>query len=583
MLLYSVALLIWPRPASCEPDARIAPKRPNVLLVLTDDQGYSDVGFNGNPLVETPAIDRLARESALLDPFYAQPVCMPSRAALMTGRDPNRSGVIDIGSNGRSMLYQQEWTLAEAFRDAGYATAIFGKWHLGDHYPMRPMDRGFGESVVHHAGMMGGEDSIPGERGYFDPILFHNGIQEKYDGYCNDIYTDLAVDFIKKNQDHPFFIYYSTNLPHHPLVAMTEDEEVFRKKGLSDETAGHYGMIRNIDRNLDRMLVTLDKLGLRDNTIVIFLGDNGSSSLLVEKDRHESGLRGRKTQVYEGGIRVPCLISWPGHFKAGRIDQPTSVMDLMPTLLQACSIPQREDVEFDGKSLVPLLLGNSANWPGRNLYFRWDGSTEIKESRNFAVRDDRFKLVHAPAIGSSPDAEIPYALYDLKKDPGETTDISAEYPDKVSALKKSYLNWDDKMRRDSGRSMPGIVLGHDAAPVILGPWDKRGVEKGNPGSGHWDLNIENSGPYEVIVRLREPITIRKAGQARLQIGNVEQKKSATMSEWEIRFDAPDLPAGAHEMRAWVDLDEKLLPIDTVEIRRKPAKSDPGGHKLISPP
>ena len=293
--------------------AEEAKTRPNVLIVLTDDQGYSDVGFNGNPLVESPVIDKLAKQSIVLDPFYTQPMCVVTRAALLTGRHPYRAGVIDSGANGRSMLFPQEWTMAQAFSEAGYRTAIFGKWHLGDEYPLRPIDRGFQEAIVHRAGMMGGEDGFPGERSYFDPVLFHNGEAKKYDGYCNDIYTAAALDFIEKNRDRPFFLYYSTNLPHHPLSAPSEDEEIFLKKGLSDETARHYGMIRNIDRNFGKLLAELDRLGLRENTIIVFLGDNGTSSLLVEKDRYESGLRGRKTEVYEGGDSGALFgeLAWP--------------------------------------------------------------------------------------------------------------------------------------------------------------------------------------------------------------------------------------------------------------------------------
>jgi arylsulfatase A-like enzyme len=302
------------------------PRRPNVLLIMTDDQGYGDLGFHGNPRIQTPNLDRFARESVRLRTFCVSPVCSPTRASLMTGRYNYRTGVVDTYL-GRSLMRADETTLAEVLAAAGYRTGIFGKWHLGDNAPMRPIDQGFQRALVIKGGGIGQNSDPPGGSTYLDPILQDNGVQRKFTGYCSDVYTTAAIDFISEAGDRPFFAYLAFNGPHEPLQAPEGELATYRATDLSpsafppfahpvqpdsmtppDDIAKVYAMVTNIDRNVGRILQALTSRGLAEDTIIVFLTDNGPA-----KVRYNAGLRGYKGTVYEGGIRVPCYIRWPGH------------------------------------------------------------------------------------------------------------------------------------------------------------------------------------------------------------------------------------------------------------------------------
>lgn len=540
---------------------------PNVLLILTDDQGYADAGFNGNPLVETPVLDKLAKEGVVFNAFYAMPVCSPSRAALLTGRDPNRTGVVDT-ANGRALLPPGEWTVAEAFRDAGYATGIFGKWHLGDNYPMRATDQGFEVSLVHRSGMLGGSNALPEERSYYDPVLIDNGEPRHYAGYCNDIFTDEAIRFLKSLDGRPFFLYFSTNLPHHPLSPPDEDRRVFLDKKLSEETARFYGMIRNVDRNVGRLIETLKQLGLLENTIIVFLGDNGTSSLLHETDRYNGGLRGRKGQVYEGGIRVPCFISWPARFPSAQIDQIACVTDIMPTLLEACGIAARKGGEMDGVSLLPLLKNPKADWPERPLVIQLDRVDEPRFFYNAAIRSGDYKLVRSFGKGGKEEtAGAALELYRIKDDPAESRDIAAEHPEVVERMKKEYETWLRTMKAARAKP-PRIIIGNSRQPVtLLATQDKREASPKDPASGHWDVKVEKPGRYEVVVRFATHVPIGKTRQTSVQIGEVTSNHEAFDGEWEARFSNVEIPAGEAQVRVRSETDGKPVPVESVTLRQ----------------
>ena len=335
-----------------------AQDRPNIIIMLTDDQGYGDIGMHGNPFLKTPHIETLAESGIEMTQFISYPNCSASRAAIMTGRYPYRTGVTAV-TQVDHFMNTTELTIAEILSKNGYRTGIFGKWHLGDNCPMRSTDQGFQEALVHKGGGIG-QAAGPAGNTYFDPILEHNNISKKYDGYCDDIFTDAAIDFISKSDKKPFFTYLATNLPHFPLQVPDEKAEPYRKMGLHEDNALTYGMIENIDDNVGRVLSKLTELGIEDNTIIIFLSDNGPRHRRTKNDvypgRWVSALRGTKTSVYDCGIRVPFFVRWPAKLGSGtKIKTMGTVLDIFPTLLEACEVPLPDSIKIDGRSLLPVL------------------------------------------------------------------------------------------------------------------------------------------------------------------------------------------------------------------------------------
>ncbi|MBI1388944.1 MAG: sulfatase-like hydrolase/transferase, partial [bacterium] len=393
--------------------------QPNVLLVMTDDQGFGDLGVHGNDKVRTPNIDAFARQSVEFTQFYVCPVCAPTRSSLMTGRYNYRTGVVDTWI-GRAMMHGDEVTMAEMFGGAGYRTGIFGKWHLGDCAPMRSIDQGFQESLVHYGGGMTQPSDAPGAS-YFDPVLVHNGEQQQYKGYCTDIFATACRQFMEAKSGKPFFAYLATNAPHVPLQIEERYMKPYLSMGLDETTARVYGMEENIDENFGMLMKTLDDLGISDNTIVIFMTDNGP-----QQQRYNAGMRGRKGMVYEGGIRVPFYIRWPKRFQAGEsVATPAAHIDVAPTLLAACGIEKPDAVHFDGRNLLPLIEESSPDWSDRYLFFQWHRGDKPERFRDCAVRGPRYKLVNGKE------------LYDLKDDPAESTDIAAKHPDIVEEMRKA--------------------------------------------------------------------------------------------------------------------------------------------------
>jgi len=336
--------------------------RPNVILMMTDDQGYGDFGFVGNPVVKTPHLDAMAGRSARMTQFYVSPVCTPTRACLMTGRYNYRTRAIDTYL-GRAMMDTAEVTIAELLRGAGYTTGQFGKWHLGDNYPMRPSDQGFDEVLCHRGGGIGQpSDPIGGEGKYTDPILFHNNEQVSMQGYCTDIYFDAAFDFMRKSveEDKNFFAYIATNAPHGPFHDVPEElrkmymdmnlrsgmapgasEKAYEKA--KDTMARIYAMETNIDQNVGRLFEKLKELGIYEDTLVLFLVDNGPNG-----NRFVGPFRGRKGQVVDGGIRSPLLAHWPAQLEAGQnSDRVAAHIDLLPTILDACGFAKPKELNLD--------------------------------------------------------------------------------------------------------------------------------------------------------------------------------------------------------------------------------------------
>ena len=492
-------------------------RAPNVILVMTDDQGYGDLGVHGNPIIKTPNLDEFARQSVEVNSFYVCPVCAPTRATLMTGRYNYRTGVTDTYL-GRAMMHADEVTLAEMLRDAGYRTGIFGKWHLGDSFPMRPMDQGFEESLVHTGGGLC-QPAGPYDNSYFDPSLLHNGRRTKTKGYCSDVYVDGLLEFITEHRAEPFFVYLPFNCPHSPYQVAQEYSKPYddlkmkpddfpsmghKRPSVPKNTAAVFGMVQNIDENVGRILDRLDELKLADDTIVIFLTDNGPNGA-----RYDAGMKAHKGSVYEGGIRTAFFVRWPGVLEPGRkVEQIAAHLDVVPTLLEACGATRPEGVKFDGRSMLPLLKGESTEWPERTLFFQWHRGDEPIMYRAFAARSLTHKLVHAGKVepGTDP-ADVPFELYDMRTDPLEMKNIAAERPEIVKSLRRQYEAWLADVGRDHGYEAPRILVGtpHERRTVLTrqdwrGPkasWTPKGL-------GYWEIAVPDGGEFEITCDFDPP-------------------------------------------------------------------------------
>lgn len=479
--------------------AQAGATRPNIILIMTDDQGYGDLSLHGNPHLQTPNMDRVAKEGVQFTQFQVCPVCSPTRASLLTGRYNYRTGVVDTYI-GRSLMDPKEITLPEHLRRAGYRTGIFGKWHLGDNHPMRAMDKGFDESLVIGGGGLAQPADPPPGNGYFDPVLVRNGKLEKVAGYCTDIFFREAMEFIAANAARPFFAYIALNAPHTPLQLQEEWAAPFREKGLDETTAKVYGMVKNVDDNLGKLLQQLDERQLASNTILIFLTDNGP-----QQRRYNAGMRGLKGTVYQGGIRVPFFLRWPKRVAAGsQVDRIAAHIDVVPTLLEACGVTPQAEVrlprhQFDGRSLLPLLpratagrpsgAREASTWRDRTLHTQWHRGDEPVLFRAHAARTQRWKLVNG--------AE----LYDLVADPAEAKDVAAENPEVVAKLRAETEAWFASVRATrGGYAPPRIFLGTAKEnPVMLSRQDWRGPRASwdAKGLGYWEVDVRERGRYTV--------------------------------------------------------------------------------------
>ncbi|MGI6455747.1 MAG: sulfatase-like hydrolase/transferase [bacterium] len=531
-----------PRAGAQEP-----PSRPNVILIITDDQGFGDLGIHGNPHIRTPNLDRLAQESIEFTRFHVSPVCAPTRASLMTGRYNYRTGVVDTYI-GRAMMHSDEITLAEVLGGAGYKTGIFGKWHLGDNYPLRAIDQGFQEALVHNGGGIGQPSDPPGNM-YQNPVLFLNGNATRFEGYCTDIFFDAALQYIERNCNRPFFAYIATNAPHTPLQIADRYVQPYLDMGLNDDTARVYGMVENIDENVGKLLRKLDDLQLAENTILIFMTDNGN-----QQNRYTAGLRGRKGTVYEGGIHVPFIIRYPQRWQMPRkIDNIAAHIDIMPTLLQACGVPL-PDVKIDGQSLVPLLEGETPEWD-RTLFFQWHRGDEPEPFRDCAVCTPRYKLINGKE------------LYDLENDPAEEHDIAAENPKIVQELRRRYEEWFKDVSSTRGYAPPRIHLGTEHEnPVTLTRQDWRGPQAGwNKDSlGYWEVYTANSGMYDVILRV---FPREQPSRIHFKLGDVHLQHQLDPNMSFYIFEEVQLPEGEGRLEAWVEVEGRDVGVSYVDVRK----------------
>jgi len=436
-----------------QPAAAVVPaKRPNIIYVMTDDQGYGDIAAHGNAIIRTPNLDRLHAQSVRLTEFHASPTCSPTRAALMTGRHEFRSGVTHT-LHERERLALSATTLPELLKVTGYATGIFGKWHLGDEDAYQPGKRGFDRVFIHGGGGIG--QSFPGSCGdapgnsYFNPTIRSDGTFVKTNGYCTDVFFDAALEWIDtcRKEGTPFFCYVTPNAPHGPLDCPPGSDTPYLSKleaaGIKPDQradiARFYGMIENIDTNMGRLLGKLDEWGMADDTVVVFTTDNGSAT---GAPVFNAGMRGMKGTPYRGGTRTPSYWRWPGTLPAG-VDVPavTAHIDVLPTLceLAGAAIPAKVATTVEGRSLVPLLRDPTAAWPDRPLFThlgRWDkGQVAGNAYRQCRVREGKWSLVN---VKNTPNT---WELYDVAADPGETNDLAKTHPDHVARLAAEYDRW----------------------------------------------------------------------------------------------------------------------------------------------
>lgn len=534
-------------------------KAPNVVIVITDDQGYGDVSFTGNPAIKTPTIDKLRSQGMLLNNFHVDPTCAPTRAALMTGRYSDRVGVWHT-VQGRSMLRRRETTMADIFGANGYATGLFGKWHLGDCYPYRPEDRGFQHSVYHQAGGVGQAPDYWGND-YFDDTYIVNGKHQRFEGFCTDVWFSEGMKFIKENKDKPFFAYISLNAPHKPLYCPEEYVKPYENDPRVSSPE-FYGMITNIDENLSQLMDMLEEEGLANNTILVFMTDNGTASGIIDGRGYDGGMRGRKNSEYEGGHRVPFILRWPdGKIEAGKsIERLTAHIDILPTFIELCGL-NAEEISYDGTSIRELLYAETPNWPERTLVVESQRVVDPIKWRKSAVMTDRWRLVNGKE------------LFQLEDDPKQTADIAEKHPEVYERLREQYDTfWNDVSQEHDLTSY--MVIGSDRSPIVslsshdwlidkLPPWNQSHIVQGAVAEeSFWAIEVERDGDYEISLR-RWPVEADKGindgtygkafnyKQARMRIGDIDETK--------------DIPEGAKEVTFKVSLKKGITQLAPVFI------------------
>lgn len=545
--------------------AAAAARRPNVILIMTDDQGYGDIGRHGNTMIRTPRLDRLHDESVRLTNFHVDPTCSPTRAALLTGRYSTRTGVWHTVM-GRSLMYRDEVTVADVFAANGYRTGIFGKWHLGDTYPLRPQDRGFHETVIHGGGGVGQTPDYWGND-YADDRYQVNGEWKPFAGYCTDVFFGEALKFIERQREQPFFVYLPTNVPHSPYIVPERYQRAYLERGVPPAMAAFYGMIENLDEHVGQLLDRLKVLGLEDNTIVIFMTDNGSSEGVLRTKAagaddanwtgFNAGMRGTKGTEYDGGHRVPFFIRWPARGIGGRNAHDVAPLaahfDVLPTLVELAGLKFTPKHPLDGRSLVPLLTDKTATaaWPARTLFAHVQRDEIPPKWKKSAVFTDRWRYVNG--------AE----LYDIAADPGQQRDVAAQHPEAVAQLRSAYETWWRSLEPALQRFEP-ILLGAPRhrrveftcmdwhAPIPQIPWHQSHIKKAPQVNGWWQVEIARAGRYEFTLRQQAagahfPL---HATTARMKVGDREANAAVPSGATSVAMTI-DLPAGEARLQTWL--------------------------------
>lgn len=517
---------------------------PNVIFIITDDQGYGDVGYHGNPILQTPHLDQMARESVQLDNHHHDPLCSPSRAALMTGQYAARNGVWHV-IHGRHLLHPEALTMADHFSASGYRCSMFGKWHLGDNFPFAPQYRGFHEVLCHRGGGVGELPDFWGNN-YIDDAYFHNGEPKPCKGYCTDVFFEVALDFIRANAGSPFFVYLAPNAMHAPFIAPERYASPYKAMGIPEDRANFYGMIANFDENMGKLFAQLQQLQLAEDTIVIFTSDHGTAAGYDSNtgEGYNAGMRGKKGSVYDGGHRVSFFLRWHGTLPVERsISQVTAHIDILPTLLDLCGLEPAEDGAFDGLSLASLIRGDDSDLPERSVVIQLQPD-EPRKWHQTVVLNGRWRLIN--------DEE----LYDIKKDPAQNCNLLAENQQKAAEIRQEYDSWWTEMQ-DAFSQVIAIPVGtaHEN-PVLLSardwrptqgrvPWKQAWIElPAYDANGYWQVDVVTPGRYKVELRSHpvEADLPLGAEKALLIIGENEYVQEAEPGERSANF-CVDLNAG----------------------------------------
>ena len=549
--------------------------RPNVVLIMTDDQGYGELSCHGHPYLKTPHLDRLAAAGVQLTDFHVSPKCSPTRAALMTGRHCRHVGVTET-YGGLEIIGAKFPIIADVFSANAYATGIFGKWHLGDQHPFRPSDRGFQESVVHGNGAIGTAGDIWGND-YYDDTYWHNGKKEPFKGYCTDVWFEQAMAFMKRSSDNkkPFFCYLPTNAPHGPHIVPEKYAAPYLEA--AGKGANRIGMISNIDENMGKLMDFLQSSGLEDNTILIFLTDNGAPG-----KGGNGGMRGGKGSPYDGGHRVPFLIRWPkGGITGGRKDDTlTAHIDMLPTLIDLCGLKADKATVFDGVSFESVFTGEEKPESlNRTLIESWQG----------VVMTERWRLVSGKE------------LYDIQNDPAQKNDVARDRPKLVKQFRTAL----EENRKLDYKVIPRIKVGSEQQPhqefTIFHWYGKKGlyahspITRGELINGVIPVEVTTPGRFEVTLRrwpaeLNLPIRSKPdkmvsgfqffnrtnmASQykaidirsARLKVAGFDESKPVMAETTSVTFTV-DLEAGETDIETWFRTsNDKTLGAYYLDVRR----------------
>jgi len=529
--------------------------QPNVILIMTDDQGYGEIAAHGNPIIKTPNLDQLHASSVRLTDFHVDPTCSPTRSALQTGRYSTRTGVWHTIS-GRSMMNPDELTLAEVFKANGYSTAMIGKWHLGDNYPCRPHDQGFDYTVWHPGGGLANTPDYWGNH-YFDDTYKVADTWQKFEGYCTDVWFREAITYVEQHRTQPFFLYLTPNAPHGPYYVPDRYAAPYEAAGMPKTLAKFYGMIANVDENLGRFRARLAGLGLAENTLLIFLSDNGTTAGWIDQQARfkyfNAGMRGWKGSAFDGGHRVPCFWYWPAGGLSGGRDVPalTAHIDILPTLVDLIGLKKPAGPPLDGISLRSALLGRKDSLPERTLFVHVQRAFLPPKWTNAAVMTQRWRLVDGAD------------LYDIAADPGQQANLAAQHPDTVRRLRADYERWWTSLEPAMKQTVrytigaaenPMIVSSHDWLMPGVEPsaWNQGQIKRGALINGPWAVEVKQAGTYEITLYRWPPYLNQAmdATAARVSIQDVDESKPVDITATSARFRVR-LKQGPAMLQTWL--------------------------------